>query len=40
VGEASGAAASLFTTGRLMFEGAACDLAVDRMKAYVDITSF
>jgi hypothetical protein len=38
VGEASGAAASLFTTGRLMFEGAACDLAVERMKTYSDIT--
>ena len=38
VGDASGAAASLFTTGRLMFEGAACDLAVDRMKAYAQLT--
>jgi PDZ domain-containing protein len=38
VGEASGAAASLFTTGRLMFEGAACDLAVDRMKTYAQVT--
>jgi hypothetical protein len=38
VGEASGAAASLFTTGRLMFEGAACDLAVDRMKSYAQVT--
>lgn len=38
VGEASGAAASLFTTGRLMFEGAACDFAVDRMKSYAQVT--
>lgn len=38
VGEASGAAASLFTTGRLMFAGAACDLAVDRMKTYAQVT--
>ena len=38
VGEASGAAASLFTTGRLMFEGAACDLALDRMKTYAQVT--
>jgi hypothetical protein len=38
VGEASGAAASLFATGRLMFEGAACDLAVDRMKTYARAT--
>ena len=38
VGEASGAAASLFATGRLMFEGAACDLAVDRMKTYAQAT--
>lgn len=38
VGEASGAAASLFTSGRLMFEGAACDLAVDRMKTYANVT--
>jgi hypothetical protein len=38
VGEAAGAAASLFTTGRLMFEGAACDLAVDRMKTYSQVT--
>ena len=38
VGEASGAAASLFATGRLMFEGAACDLAVDRMKTYAQVT--
>jgi len=38
VGEASGAAASLFTTGRLMFQGAACDLAVERMKAYAQVT--
>jgi len=38
VGDASGAAASLFTTGRLMFEGAACDLAVDRMKTYAQVT--
>ena len=38
VGEASGAAASLFTTGRLMFEGAACDLAADRMKTYAQVT--
>ena len=38
VGEASGAAAWLFTTGRLMFEGAACDLAVDRMKTYAQVT--
>jgi hypothetical protein len=38
VGEAAGAAASLFTTGRLMFEGAACDLAVDRMKTYAQVT--
>lgn len=38
VGDASGAAASLFTTGRLMFEGAACDLAVDRLKAYTQLT--
>src|SRR5687768_1818586 len=32
VGGATGAAATLFTTGRLMFEGAACDVAVDRIK--------
>ena len=38
VGEAAGAAASVFTTGRLMFEGAACDLAVDRMKTYANVT--
>ena len=38
VGEAAGAAASVFTTGRLMFEGAACDLAVDRMKMYAQVT--
>lgn len=38
VGEAAGAAASVFTTGRLMFEGAACDLAVDRMKTYALVT--
>lgn len=38
VGEAAGAAASLFTTGRLMFEGAACDLAIDRMKTYAKVT--
>lgn len=38
VGAAAGAAASLFTTGRLMFEGAACDLAVDRMKTYALVT--
>lgn len=38
VGEAAGAAASVFTTGRLMFEGAACDLAVDRMKTYAQVT--
>jgi hypothetical protein len=38
VGEASGAAASLFITGRLMFEGAACDLAADRMKTYARVT--
>jgi len=38
VSDASGAAASLFTTGRLMFEGAACDLAVDRMKTYAQVT--
>jgi hypothetical protein len=38
VGEASGAAASLFTTGRLMFEGAVCDLAIDRMKTYAQAT--
>jgi hypothetical protein len=38
VGGATGAAATLFTTGRLMFEGAACDVAVDRMKRYVQIT--
>jgi hypothetical protein len=38
VGEAAAAAASLFTTGRLMFEGAACDLAVDRMKTYAQVT--
>jgi DNA-binding transcriptional ArsR family regulator len=38
VGEAAGAAASLFATGRLMFEGAACDLAVDRMKTYAQVT--
>jgi hypothetical protein len=38
VGEASGAAASLFSTGRLMFEGAACDLAGDRMKTYARVT--
>jgi hypothetical protein len=38
VGAASGAAASLFATGRLMFEGAACDLAVDRMKTYAQVT--
>jgi len=39
VGEAAGAAASVFTTGRLMFEGAACDLAVDRMKTYTQVTN-
>jgi hypothetical protein len=38
VGEASGTAASLFATGRLMFEGAACDLAIDRMKTYAQAT--
>ena len=38
VGAAAGAAASVFTTGRLMFEGAACDLAVDRMKTYARVT--
>jgi hypothetical protein len=38
VGEAAGAAAALFTTGRLMFQGAACDLAVDRMKTYAQVT--
>jgi len=38
VGGATGAAATLFTTGRLMFEGAACDVAVDRMKRYAQIT--
>ena len=38
VGEAAGAAASVFTTGRLMFEGEACDLAVDRMKTYARVT--
>lgn len=38
VGEAAGAAASVFTTGRLMFQGAACDLAVDRMKTYAQVT--
>jgi hypothetical protein len=38
VGEAAGAAASVFSTGRLMFEGAACDLAVDRMKTYAQVT--
>lgn len=38
VGDASGAAALLFTTGRLMFEGAACDLAVDRMRTYARVT--
>jgi hypothetical protein len=38
VGEAAGAAVSVFTTGRLMFEGAACDLAVDRMKTYAQVT--
>jgi PDZ domain len=38
VGEASGVAASLFTTGRLMFEGAACDLAVNHMKTYAQVT--
>jgi hypothetical protein len=38
VGEAFGAAAALVTTGRLMFEGVACDLAVDRMKTYTQVT--
>jgi hypothetical protein len=38
VGQASGTAASLFATGRLMFEGPACDLAVDRMKTYAQAT--
>jgi hypothetical protein len=38
VGQASGTAVSLFATGRLMFEGAACDFAVDRMKTYAQAT--
>lgn len=38
VGAAAGAAASLFATGRLMFEGAACELAADRMKMYAEVT--
>jgi hypothetical protein len=38
VGAAAGAAASVFTSSRLMFEGAACDLAVDRMKTYAQVT--
>lgn len=38
VGEAFAAAAALVATGRLMFEGVACDLAVDRMKTYTEVT--
>lgn len=37
VGEALAAAAALFTTGRLMFVGTACDLAADRMKTYTQV---
>lgn len=38
LGQASAAAAALFTTGRLLFEGTACDVAVDRMKIYAQVT--
>jgi PDZ domain len=38
VGAAAGTAASLYTNGRLMFGVAACDLAVDRMKTYAQVT--
>lgn len=37
-GDASGAAAALFTTGRLMFVGDVCDFAVERMKTYAKLT--
>ena len=39
VGYASGAAAALFTTGRLMFEGAACDFAAARMETHAQVTT-
>jgi hypothetical protein len=38
-GAAHAAAAALFTTGRLMYLGAACDLAADRMKTYSSLTT-
>lgn len=38
VSEASGAAAALFTTARLMFEGSVCNFAASRMQTYADVT--
>ena len=38
LGAASGAAAALFTTGRLMCEDAACDFARARMEIYAQVT--
>ena len=38
LGQAAAAAAALFTTGRLLFEGAVCDAAVARMKTYAQVT--
>lgn len=39
VASAHGAAVALFPTGRLMFVGAACDLALERIETYRSVTN-